>query len=151
MQTAKPPNLNPHLSFQLYGILTYNCMFWGLVLTCNNTYNIIIHLYRHSCRETFYEGSVGHAPFFLNVDYGTGKVLNHWLDSLSASFAAVQVSTFSVIVTMCTRVRVLIPLPKNKGVYIIGIGIKQSMHATNCLPAFLRRCQPNCKLLQCLP
>ena len=45
----------------------------------------------HSCRETFYEGRVHHAPFFLNVDYGTGKVLNHWLDSLSASFAAVQV------------------------------------------------------------
>jgi hypothetical protein len=45
----------------------------------------------HSCRETFYEGSVRQAPFFLNVDYGTGKILNHWVDSLSASFAAVQV------------------------------------------------------------
>ena len=45
----------------------------------------------HSCRETFYEGSVHQAPFFLNVDYGTGRILNHWVDSLSASFAAVQV------------------------------------------------------------
>ena len=45
----------------------------------------------HSCRETFYEGSVRQAPFFLNVDYGTGRILNHWVDSLSASFAAVQV------------------------------------------------------------
>jgi hypothetical protein len=30
-------------------------------------------------------------PFYVNVEYSTGKLANYWMDSLSASFAGLQV------------------------------------------------------------
>lgn len=35
-------------------------------------------------------------PLFVNVDYSSGNVLNHWVDSLSASFPGVQVGSVVV-------------------------------------------------------
>lgn len=35
----------------------------------------------------------GDVPIYVNVNMENGKMLNTWVDSLSASFAAVQVNT----------------------------------------------------------
>ena len=47
---------------------------------------------RRSCREVFQEANVYNTPHYINVDYATGRTLNNWIDSLSASFAGVQVT-----------------------------------------------------------
>ena len=39
------------------------------------------------------KGDTTEPPLFVNVDYSTGKLSNYWIDSLSASFASLQVST----------------------------------------------------------
>lgn len=41
--------------------------------------------------------------FFVNVDYATGQAINHWLDSLSASFAGVQVLAGDLEEAICTH------------------------------------------------
>ena len=47
---------------------------------------------RRSCREVFQEANIFNTPHYINVDYATGRALNNWIDSLSASFAGVQVT-----------------------------------------------------------
>ena len=44
----------------------------------------------HSCSELLVSGE-WYPPLYVNVDYATGKLSNHWIDSLSASFAGLQV------------------------------------------------------------
>lgn len=47
---------------------------------------------RRRCQDLFKAIKNGGSPIFINVDYASGKILNNWMDSLSASFAGVQVS-----------------------------------------------------------
>ena len=47
---------------------------------------------RRSCREVFQEANIYNTPHYINVDFATGRTLNNWIDSLSASFAGVQVT-----------------------------------------------------------
>ncbi len=47
----------------------------------------------------FYSSSL----FFLNVDYATGQPFNQWVDSLSASFAGVQVLAGDLEEAICTH------------------------------------------------
>ena len=47
--------------------------------------------HRQSCHDMFNSSHLFSTAFFVNVDYATGKAFNNWLDSLSASFAGVQV------------------------------------------------------------
>ena len=65
---------------------------------------LLMQVYRHaynsshsrSCRDVFQQDDALHStPYFVNVDYSTGRILNYWMDALSASFAAVQVVFFS--------------------------------------------------------
>ncbi len=46
---------------------------------------------RSRCQDAFREVGTGGSPIFVNVDYASGKQLNNWMDSLSASFAGLQV------------------------------------------------------------
>ena len=43
------------------------------------------------------------SALFINVDYATGKAFNYWLDSLSASFAGVQVLAGDLEEAICTH------------------------------------------------
>ena len=61
----------------------------------NEMYQSIMHYLKRgrSCRDVFKGSDASNAPYYVNVDYATGRLLNYWVDSLSASFAGVQVST----------------------------------------------------------
>ena len=48
-----------------------------------------------SCRDVLSDDALSNTPYFVNVDYSTGRVLNYWMDALSASFAAVQVTPYT--------------------------------------------------------
>lgn len=39
------------------------------------------------------KGDYGDHPAYVNVEYNSGKLYNYWIDSLSASFAGLQVNT----------------------------------------------------------
>lgn len=45
----------------------------------------------------------GGSPIFINVDYASGKIVNNWMDSLSASFAGVQVLAGDLEEAICTH------------------------------------------------
>jgi hypothetical protein len=72
----------------------------------NIDYNKAAHLYlfvvRLEIRFMFIEcfrrklcnSGSGDVPIYVNVDMENGRMLNTWVDSLSASFAAVQVQHF---------------------------------------------------------
>ena len=46
---------------------------------------------RQRCQDVVKNVGVSGSPIFVNVDYASGRMLNNWVDSLSASFAGVQV------------------------------------------------------------
>lgn len=56
-----------------------------------------------SCRDVFRETEVHNPPYYVNVDYATGRILNYWVDSLSASFAGVQVLAGDLEEAICTH------------------------------------------------
>jgi mannosidase alpha-like ER degradation enhancer 1 len=57
-----------------------------------------------SCRDVLQQEDGLHStPYFVNVDYSTGRILNYWMDALSASFAAVQVLAGDIEEAICTH------------------------------------------------
>ena len=74
-----------------------------LVLLTSISYVIPLPLFQHSvhtlvpptprqcCQDVMKNVGVSGSPIFVNVDYASGRMLNNWVDSLSASFAGVQV------------------------------------------------------------
>ena len=46
-----------------------------------------------SCTELLVSGSSFDPPVYGNVDYRDGRLVNYWVDSLSASLPALQVRT----------------------------------------------------------
>ena len=47
------------------------------------------------CRRKLCNSGSGDVPIYANVNMENGKIINTWIDSLSASFPAVQVLGFS--------------------------------------------------------
>ena len=64
------------------------CVHCTIAHTCTC---IQMHTHSRSCREVFQESKLPSTPYFVNVDYSTGRAINYWMDALSASFAGVQV------------------------------------------------------------
>ncbi|XP_064400644.1 ER degradation-enhancing alpha-mannosidase-like protein 1 isoform X3 [Halichondria panicea] len=55
------------------------------------------------CQDVFKDVGNGGSPMFVNVDYASGKQLNYWMDSLSASFAGLQVLAGDLEEAICTH------------------------------------------------
>lgn len=56
-----------------------------------------------SCVDLLVKGDTTEPPLFVNVDYSTGKLSNYWIDSLSASFASLQVLVGDINEAICTH------------------------------------------------
>jgi mannosidase alpha-like ER degradation enhancer 1 len=56
-----------------------------------------------SCTESLMYSTSSNPPFYVNVEYSTGKLANYWMDSLSASFAGLQVLAGDIDEAICTH------------------------------------------------
>ncbi|XP_046840055.1 ER degradation-enhancing alpha-mannosidase-like protein 1 [Xenia sp. Carnegie-2017] len=61
-----------------------------------------VNMYMRKGRHLCNSGN-GDVPIFVNVNMNDGKIINTWIDSLSASFAAVQVLNGDVEDAICTH------------------------------------------------
>ena len=77
----------------------------------------LVWAYSRSCRDVLQDEALPNTntPYFVNVDYSTGRVLNYWMDALSASFAAVQVLLRNTVAN------IIVPCLPNRHFLVVGI------------------------------
>lgn len=61
----------------------------NVVLALVNSFMCMLFL-RRACNQWI--PGLANAPHYVNIDMASGKISNHWVDSLSAFFAGLQVS-----------------------------------------------------------